>query len=140
MTANKRTCSPAMGAGSYMPPDTFHLPPAIFRTGCRLDPATTERLRLPEKGAADFGLDFAVRKQPPQTRTENGGAVGEFFWVHPMKKLTTVFLAQAMPMTARSIAIFAPPSMVPTIRDRRATKEQRISTLLGAQRNLLSFP
>lgn len=72
----------------------------------QLDPAITERLWLPEKGAVGFGLDFAVRKRPPQTPTENRGAVGEFFWdgaastlfwVDPANKLTAVFFVQTMP-------------------------------------------
>ena len=71
-----------------------------------LDPAIAERLWLPEKGAVGFGLDFAVRKRPPQTSGENRGAVGEFFWdgaastlfwVDPVNKLTAVFLVQTMP-------------------------------------------
>lgn len=72
----------------------------------QLDPAITERLWLPEKGAVGFGLDFAVRKQPPQTPMENRGATGEFFWdgaastlfwVDPANKLTAVFFVQTMP-------------------------------------------
>src|SRR3546814_1751948 len=46
----------------------------------QLDPAVTERSWLPGKGAVGFGLDFAVRKAPPQSAAENRGAVGEFFW------------------------------------------------------------
>lgn len=72
----------------------------------QLDPAITERLWLPEKGAVGFGLDFAVRKKPPQTPTENRGATGEFFWdgaastlfwVDPANRLTVVFFVQTMP-------------------------------------------
>jgi len=72
----------------------------------QLDPAVTERLWLPEKGAVGFGLDFAVRKKPPQTPTENRGATGEFFWdgaastlfwVDPANRLTAVFFVQTMP-------------------------------------------
>ena len=72
----------------------------------QLDPAITERLWLPEKGAVGFGLDFAVRKRPPQTPAENRGPVGEFFWdgaastlfwVDPANKLTAVFFVQTMP-------------------------------------------
>lgn len=72
----------------------------------QLDPAIAERLWLPEKGAVGFGLDFAVRKRPPQTPTENRGAVGEFFWdgaastlfwVDPANRLTAVFFVQTMP-------------------------------------------
>ena len=72
----------------------------------QLDPAITERLWLPEKGAVGFGLDFAVRKKPPQTSTENRGATGEYFWdgaastlfwVDPANRLTAVFFVQTMP-------------------------------------------
>ncbi len=72
----------------------------------QLDPAITERAWLPGKGAVGFGFDFAVRKAPPQTREENRGAVGEFFWdgaastlfwVDPANKLTAVFFVQTMP-------------------------------------------
>lgn len=72
----------------------------------QLDPAITERLWLPEKGAVGFGLDFAVRKRPPQTPAENRGATGEFFWdgaastlfwVDPANGLTAVFFVQTMP-------------------------------------------
>ncbi|MDO9368302.1 MAG: serine hydrolase domain-containing protein [Sphingopyxis sp.] len=72
----------------------------------QLDPAITERAWLPGKGAVGFGLDFAVRKQQPQTPEENRGAVGEFFWdgaastlfwVDPANRLTAVFFVQTMP-------------------------------------------
>jgi len=72
----------------------------------QLDPAITGRLWLPEKGAVGFGLDFAVRKRPPQTATENRGATGEYFWdgaastlfwVDPANRLTAVFFVQTMP-------------------------------------------
>ena len=72
----------------------------------QLDPAISERAWLPGKGAVGFGFDFAVRKSPPQTRDENRGAVGEFFWdgaastlfwVDPANKLTAVFFVQTMP-------------------------------------------
>lgn len=72
----------------------------------QLDPAIKDRAWLPGKGAVGFGFDFAVRKSPPQTREENRGAVGEFFWdgaastlfwVDPANKLTAVFFVQTMP-------------------------------------------
>jgi CubicO group peptidase (beta-lactamase class C family) len=72
----------------------------------QLDPAITQRAWLPSKGAVGFGMDFAVRKQPPQTAAENRGAAGEFFWdgaastlfwVDPANKLTAVFFVQTMP-------------------------------------------
>src|SRR3546814_1388138 len=72
----------------------------------QLDPAVTERSWLPGKGAVGFGLDFAVRKAPPQSAAENRGAVGEFFWdgaattlfwVDPANRLTAIFFVQTMP-------------------------------------------
>jgi len=72
----------------------------------QLDPAITRRAWLPDKGAVGFGMDFAVRTAPPQTREENRGAVGEFFWdgaastlfwVDPANRLTAVFFVQTMP-------------------------------------------
>ncbi|QCB53538.1 class A beta-lactamase-related serine hydrolase [Sphingopyxis sp. PAMC25046] len=72
----------------------------------QLDPAITERAWLPGKGAVGFGVDFAVRKSPPQTAEENRGAVGEFFWdgmastlfwVDPANRLTAVFFVQTIP-------------------------------------------
>lgn len=72
----------------------------------QLDPAITERAWLPGKGAVGFGFDFAVRKSPPQTRQENRGATGEYFWdgmastlfwVDPANKLTAVFFVQTIP-------------------------------------------
>ncbi|NIJ37969.1 CubicO group peptidase (beta-lactamase class C family) [Sphingopyxis panaciterrae] len=72
----------------------------------QLDPAITQRAWLPGKGAVGFGLDFAVRKAPPQTPQENRGATGEFFWdgmastlfwVDPANRLTAVFFVQTIP-------------------------------------------
>jgi CubicO group peptidase (beta-lactamase class C family) len=72
----------------------------------QLDPAISERAWLPGKGAVGFGFDFAVRKAPPQTREENRGPVGEFFWdgmastlfwVDPANRLTAVFFVQTIP-------------------------------------------
>lgn len=72
----------------------------------QLDPSVTERIWLPSKGSVGFGLDFAVRKSPPQTPAENRGAVGEFFWdgaastlfwVDPANRLTAVLFVQRMP-------------------------------------------
>ena len=72
----------------------------------QLDSAIKERAWLPGKGAVGFGLDFAVRKSPPQTRQENRGAVGEYFWdgmastlfwVDPANRLTAVFFVQTIP-------------------------------------------
>ncbi|GAA0574356.1 serine hydrolase domain-containing protein [Rhizomicrobium electricum] len=71
-----------------------------------LDPAVTERSWLPSKGTVGFGIDFAVRTDPPQTADEAAGEVGEFFWdgaaytlfwVDPKNKLTAVFFTQYQP-------------------------------------------
>lgn len=72
-----------------------------------LDPAITERIWLPiDKGEVGFGIDFAVRTDPPSKPEEKAGAVGEFFWdgaaytlfwVDPKNKLTAVFFTQLMP-------------------------------------------
>ena len=72
----------------------------------QLDPAITERSWLPGKGALGFGFDFAVRKSPPQSATENRGAVGEFFWdgwpsmlfwVDPANDMVVIFAVQKLP-------------------------------------------
>src|SRR3546814_18168383 len=72
----------------------------------QLDPAVTERSWLPGKGAVGFGLDFAVRKAPPQSAAANRGAVGEFFWdgaattlfwVEPATRLTAIFFVPTLP-------------------------------------------
>src|SRR3546814_14222192 len=72
----------------------------------QLDPAVTERLLLPGKGAVGSGRDFAVRYAQPQTAEENRGAVGEFFWdgdastlfwIDHATKLTAVSLSHTMP-------------------------------------------
>jgi CubicO group peptidase (beta-lactamase class C family) len=72
----------------------------------QLDPAISERAWLPDKGAVGFGVDFAVRKSPPQSAGENRGATGEFFWdgmastlfwVDPANRLTAVFFVQTIP-------------------------------------------
>lgn len=74
-----------------------------------LDPAVRERDWLPtDKGSMGFGIDFAVRVDPPK-RGEKAGAVGEFFWdgkaytlfwVDPKNKLTAVFFTQYTPFGA----------------------------------------
>ncbi len=65
-----------------------------------------ERAWLPSKGRVGFGIDFAVRTDPPANREENRGVVGEFFWdgaastlfwVDPVNELTAVFFVQVMP-------------------------------------------
>lgn len=66
----------------------------------------TERSWLPGKGQVGFGIDFAVRVQPPASADENAGAVGEFFWdgaastmfwVDPKNDLTAVLFVQLRP-------------------------------------------
>lgn len=75
-------------------------------TSDMLDPAITQRDFLPGKGALGFGVDFAVRKRPPQTADENRGAVGEFFWdglpsmlfwVDPANDMVVIFATQKLP-------------------------------------------
>ncbi len=71
-----------------------------------LSDSVTERMWLPSKGQVGFGIDFAVRLQPPATEDENNGVVGEFFWdgaattlfwVDPKNELTAVFFVQVIP-------------------------------------------
>ena len=72
-----------------------------------LDPATSDRSWLAStKGEVGFGIDFAVRVNPPKKSDENPGAVGEFFWdgaantlfwVDPKNKLTAVLFTQYKP-------------------------------------------
>ncbi len=66
----------------------------------------TRRDFLPFKGRVGFGLDFAVRTEPPASEDENFGVVGEFFWdgrastlfwVDPENDLTVVFFTQVVP-------------------------------------------
>jgi len=85
------------------------LQPATVRlmSTSQLDPAITERIWLPtDKGEVGFGIDFAVRTDPPQKPTGKAGEVGEFFWdgaaytlfwIDPKNKLTAVFFTQLMP-------------------------------------------
>jgi len=71
-----------------------------------LDPAVTDVLWLVSKGEVGFGIDFAVRTDPPKAKDGAAGEVGEFFWdgaaytlfwVDPKNKLTAVFFTQLMP-------------------------------------------
>lgn len=66
----------------------------------------TDRSWLPSKGQVGFGIDFAVRTNPPVSAEENNGTVGEFFWdgaastlfwVDPVNDLTAVFFVQLFP-------------------------------------------
>ena len=71
-----------------------------------LSDTITKRSWLPSKGTVGFGIDFAVRTQPPVDQNENHGIVGEFFWdgaastlfwVDPKNELTAVLFTQLMP-------------------------------------------
>lgn len=70
--------------------------------------SVTERMWLPSKGRVGFGIDFAVRLEPPADGTEKNGVVGEFFWdgaastlfwVDPANELTAVLFVQIMPFS-----------------------------------------
>ncbi len=72
----------------------------------QLSDTITKRLWLPSKGRVGFGIDFAVRTQPPANKEENNGVVGEFFWdgaastvfwVDPVNDLTAVLFTQLVP-------------------------------------------
>ncbi len=72
----------------------------------QLADSITERSFLPSKGKVGFGINFAVRLEPPVTPEENNGAVGEFFWdgaastlfwVDPVNNLTAVLFVQLFP-------------------------------------------
>lgn len=71
-----------------------------------LDPAITNRSWLADKGELGFGVDFAVRVDPPKKPSGVAGEVGEFFWdglantlfwVDPKNKLTAVLFTQYKP-------------------------------------------
>jgi CubicO group peptidase (beta-lactamase class C family) len=68
--------------------------------------SVTERMWLPSKGRVGFGIDFAVRIEPPASADEKNGVVGEFFWdgaastlfwVDPVNELTAVLFVQIFP-------------------------------------------
>ena len=72
----------------------------------QLSDTITKRMWLPSKGRVGFGIDFAVRTQPPANKEENIGVVGEFFWdgaastvfwVDPTNNLTAVLFTQLVP-------------------------------------------
>ncbi|WP_339713536.1 serine hydrolase domain-containing protein [uncultured Kriegella sp.] len=72
----------------------------------QLADSVKERSFLPSKGQVGFGIDFAVRLNPPQSAEENNGVVGEFFWdgaastlfwVDPINDLTAVLFVQLFP-------------------------------------------
>lgn len=71
-----------------------------------LSDTISKRSWLPGKGRVGFGIDFAVRMQPPASKDENNGVVGEFFWdgaastlfwVDPVNDLTAVLFTQLFP-------------------------------------------
>jgi CubicO group peptidase (beta-lactamase class C family) len=82
-------------------PDTVRM-----MTTSQLDPATSDRSWLvSDKGEMGFGMDFAVRIDPPKAGGK-AGEVGEFFWdgaantlfwVDPRNNLTAVLFTQYMP-------------------------------------------
>jgi CubicO group peptidase (beta-lactamase class C family) len=82
-------------------PDTVRL-----MTTSQLDPATSDRSWLiSDKGEMGFGIDVAVRIDPPKAGGK-AGEVGEFFWdgaantlfwVDPKNKLTAVLFTQYKP-------------------------------------------
>lgn len=66
-----------------------------------------DRSWLPSKGQVGFGVNLAVRTDPPKTMDEDYGIVGEFFWdgyastlfwVDPKTNLTAVILVQSIPI------------------------------------------
>jgi CubicO group peptidase (beta-lactamase class C family) len=70
--------------------------------------SVTERMWLPSKGRVGFGIDFAVRLEPPGNATEKNGVVGEFFWdgaastlfwVDPANELVAVLFVQIFPFS-----------------------------------------
>jgi CubicO group peptidase (beta-lactamase class C family) len=75
-------------------------------TTSQLDPATSDRSWLvSDKGEMGFGVDLAVRVDPPK-KGGRAGEVGEFFWdglantlfwVDPKNNLTAVLFTQYMP-------------------------------------------
>ncbi len=72
----------------------------------QLSDTVSKRMWLPSKGRVGFGIDFAVRTQPPANAAENNGIVGEFFWdgaastmfwIDPVNDLTAVLFTQLVP-------------------------------------------
>jgi CubicO group peptidase (beta-lactamase class C family) len=89
------------GKTRILKPETVQL----MSTNQLLD-TVTRRMWLPSKGRVGFGIDFAVRTQPPANAAENNGVVGEFFWdgaastmfwVDPVNELTAVLFTQLVP-------------------------------------------
>jgi CubicO group peptidase (beta-lactamase class C family) len=76
----------------------------------QLADSVKERMWLPSKGQVGFGIDFAVRINPPASGQENNGVVGEFFWdgaastlfwVDPANELTAVLFVQKFPFDGK---------------------------------------
>ncbi len=72
----------------------------------QLEDSITERSFLPSKGQVGFGINFAVRLQPPVDKEEHNGVVGEFFWdgaastlfwIDPKNELVAVMFVQLFP-------------------------------------------
>lgn len=91
----------AAGTATLLKPETVKL----MATNHLAD-SITKRMWLPSKGQVGFGIDFAVRLNPPASAEENNGVVGEFFWdgaastlfwVDPVNDLTAVLFVQIFP-------------------------------------------
>ena len=89
------------GKAVILKPETIKL-----MSTSHLSDTITQRMWLPSKGQVGFGIDFAVRTRPPQSKEENNGVVGEFFWdgaastlfwVDPVNDITAVLFVQIMP-------------------------------------------
>jgi CubicO group peptidase (beta-lactamase class C family) len=90
-----------LGSVQLLKPETVKL-----MATSHLSDTISKRMWLPSKGRVGFGIDFAVRTQPPANREENNGVVGEFFWdgaastlfwVDPVNELTAVLFTQLLP-------------------------------------------
>lgn len=91
----------SLGETKILKPETVQL-----MSTSHLSDTITKRQWLPGKGRVGFGIDFAVRTQPPADKDENHGIVGEFFWdgaastlfwVDPKNEMTVVFFTQLVP-------------------------------------------
>jgi CubicO group peptidase (beta-lactamase class C family) len=91
----------SLGKTRILKPETVQL-----MSTNQLSDTVSKRMWLPSKGRVGFGIDFAVRTQPPATAAENNGVVGEFFWdgaastvfwVDPVNELTAVLFTQLVP-------------------------------------------
>jgi CubicO group peptidase (beta-lactamase class C family) len=82
-------------------------PTIHMMSASQLDPAVMDRIWLNlDKGEVGFGIDFAVRLDPPGKPATKAGEVGEFFWdgaantlfwVDPKNRLTAVLFTQYQP-------------------------------------------